>query len=146
LRAFVDTNIFVYATYPSFPHYSRARDFLESCLEGSDLWYLSWSVVYEYLKVVTDAKLFLNEVLPLSLAIDNVLKFLSSPYVEIIQETAEHAHYLGGLAKESQPITGGVLHDAHIVALMREHDLSKIYTADTDFHRFQGIEAVNPLR
>jgi predicted nucleic acid-binding protein len=31
------------------------------------------------------------------------------------------------------------------VALMREHGVRMLYTRDTDFHRFPGIEVRDPL-
>ena len=37
------------------------------------------------------------------------------------------------------------LERAHIAALMIEHGISRIYTRDTAFHRFPGIEVIDPL-
>lgn len=146
MRAFIDTNIFVYATYPAFPQHSKCRELIASCLRGSDSWCLSWGAVYEYLSVVTNPKLFSDEVLPLPKAIQNILQFASARNVEVLQETPEHPRYLKALAEESQPVSGALFHDAHIVALMREHDLKKIYSCDSDFHRFKGIQVINPLQ
>ena len=36
--------------------------------------------------------------------------------------------------------------DAHTAVLMREHGVRRIYTRDTDFHRFPFIEVVDPLQ
>ena len=36
-------------------------------------------------------------------------------------------------------------HDAHTAILMREHGIKRIYTRDTDFHRFPFLESVHPL-
>lgn len=146
MRALVDTNIFVYASYSTFPEYRQARAFLKACLEGTDLWSLSWGVIYEYLSVVTHPGLFKPEVLSLKEAVENVTRFTSSPNVEILQETMEHPHHLDQLSQQSRPPLGGQLHDAHIVLLMHEHDLKTIYTADSDFFRFSGIEVINPFR
>lgn len=145
MRAFIDTNIFVYATSTKFPQFARCRDFLKSCLAGWDSWFVSWGVVYEYLGVVTRPHLFPDAVLSLSEAIENILHFIQSPQVEVIQETPEHVRYLQEVDLESQPVSGRIIHDAHIVVLMKEHDLRTIYTADADFNRFKGIEAINPL-
>jgi toxin-antitoxin system PIN domain toxin len=145
MRAFIDTNVFVYASFPKFTQHSIAKEFLKSCLSGFDSWHLSWGVVYEYLRVATHQKLFSGEVLPLSQAVENVQKFISSPQVEILQETQDHHHYLNDLTSEPHLVSGSIFHDAHSVALMREHDIKKIVTADTDFHRFKGIEVVNPF-
>lgn len=145
MRAAIDTNIFVYATYSSFPQFRIARDFLKLCVEGTDLWYVSWGVVYEYLRVVTHRQIFPEETLSFDLALANVLQFSSSPHVEFIAETADHPKALENLKKENSSLAGNILHDAHLVVLMREHDLSTIYTADTDFHRFKNISVTNPL-
>lgn len=146
MRGFIDTNIFVYATYPKFKEYPKAIGFLRECLQGKDSWHTSWSVVYEYLRVVTHPQLFLGETIALAKALDNVDKFCSAPNVEILQET--EVHFLT-LKKEGGPlhnIRGNLLHDLHMVILMKEHDVKKILTADTDFHRFSDIEVINPLK
>lgn len=145
MRSFIDTNIFVYATCPKFPQFSKARDFLNACIKSSDLWYLSWNVVYEYLRVVTHPQIFPEGALSFSLALENVLKFSQSPCVEILQETDEHPKYLTNLGHEISILKGNLVHDAHHVILMREHDIHCIYTADSDLHRFKGLKVVNPL-
>lgn len=145
MRTFIDTNIFVYSSYPQFPQFLKSREFLESCLKGADLWYLSWSVIYEYLAVVTQPEIFPGKRVTLDEAIQNILEFARPPCVEILQETTEHSSYLKELTQESHPVEGARFHDAHIVALMREHDLKRIATNDTDFHRFKEIEVVNPF-
>ena len=37
------------------------------------------------------------------------------------------------------------MHNLHIAALMREHGVTEIRTADTDFHQFKFLQVVNPL-
>lgn len=146
MRAYVDTNIFVYATYPSYPQHEKARNFLKACADGSDTWFLSWGVVYEYLRVVTHPGLFSKERISFPKAVENVLRFTSSKNVELLTETPEHTKLLSALTQEMKTISGNLLHDAHHAVLMREHDLKKIFTTDTDFHRFAGLEVVDPLR
>ena len=41
---------------------------------------------------------------------------------------------------------GNLIHDFHTAVLMREHGLSRIYTRDTDFHRFPFLQPIDPLR
>jgi len=44
------------------------------------------------------------------------------------------------------PFLGGdLILDAHTAILMREHGLKRIYTHDSDFHRFRFLEVVDPL-
>jgi predicted nucleic acid-binding protein len=42
-------------------------------------------------------------------------------------------------------IRGSLVTDAHIAALMRQHDVGWIWTADRDFRRFAGIAARDPF-
>ena len=42
-------------------------------------------------------------------------------------------------------LEGNLMHDAHTAALMREHGIRRIYTRDTDFHRFPFLEPVDPM-
>jgi predicted nucleic acid-binding protein len=36
--------------------------------------------------------------------------------------------------------------DIHTAALMREHGIRRIASADQDFARFAGLEVINPIR
>lgn len=145
MRACIDTNIFVYATYPSYTEHVAARTFLRNCLIGSDEFALTWGVIYEYLRVVAHPKLFLGKVINFEAALKNVEDFCSSPNVQVICETDNHWDALRWAAQRSGKARGNILHDCHIVALMHENDIKCIYTADADFRLFEGLEVVNPL-
>jgi predicted nucleic acid-binding protein len=41
---------------------------------------------------------------------------------------------------------GNLVHDAHIAALLREHGVEEIWTADRDFVRFPGLRVHDPFR
>jgi predicted nucleic acid-binding protein len=49
------------------------------------------------------------------------------------------AHLLGGAA------SGNLAHDAHIAALVVEHGVTELLTADRDFARFPGVRTRNPF-
>jgi len=40
---------------------------------------------------------------------------------------------------------GNIFHDAQTAILMREHGVGRIYTRDTDFHRFPFLQAIDPV-
>ncbi len=40
---------------------------------------------------------------------------------------------------------GNELPDAHVVALMRQHEVATIYTRDRDFRRYEGIMVHDPF-
>jgi uncharacterized protein len=43
-------------------------------------------------------------------------------------------------------VQGSLWHDLSTAALMREHGVAKIYTRDTDFHRFPFLEPLDPFQ
>ena len=47
---------------------------------------------------------------------------------------------------ELPDVRANLIHDLHTAVLMREHGIARIYTRDTDFHRFPFLDVVDPLR
>jgi len=43
-------------------------------------------------------------------------------------------------------LSGNFFFDVHTAALMREHGIRRIASADTDFAKFSGFEVANPSR
>ncbi len=146
MRALIDTNIFVYASYTSFAEHAAAKEFLRTCAKGSDAYAITWGIIYEYLRVVTHPSLFPHGALSFAQASENVDRFSQLTSVELLQETSNHWQVLRDVVEDAGRARGNLLHDCHIVALMCEHDIRRIYTADADFRRFKGIEVVNPLK
>jgi predicted nucleic acid-binding protein len=48
-------------------------------------------------------------------------------------------------AVRSARATGNLIHDAHIAALLLEHGVKEIYTADRGFRRFRGFKVTDPF-
>lgn len=145
MRSLIDTNIFVYATYPSFAEHQAARAFLRQCATEEATCAVSWGIVYEYLRVVTHPRLFPGGTVAFDEAAENVGRFCHLPHVEILQETPRHWDVLQTVVQDTGRLRGNILHDCHIATLMREHDIRRIYTADSHFRLFKGITVVNPL-
>jgi hypothetical protein len=140
----VDTNVLVYAADREAPEHARCRELLLRWRSEPTPWHLTWSILYEFLRVVTHPRVFRRPWSP-ELAFEFVQGLLSAPALEILGESDRHAELLGGLVAEVPRLAGNLLHDAHTVALMREHGLRVVYTRDADFHRFPGIEVRDPL-
>lgn len=41
--------------------------------------------------------------------------------------------------------TGNLVHDAHIAAVLLEHGIREVWTADRDFARFPGLKVHDPF-
>ena len=61
-------------------------------------------------------------------------------------QTDRHRQVLQMTLGELPDVRANLIHDLHTAVLMREHGIARIYTRDTDFHRFPFLDVVDPLR
>ena len=54
----VDTNVLVYAADQDSPLHGRCRELLEGWRRQASAWYLTWSILYEFLRVSTHPRVF----------------------------------------------------------------------------------------
>lgn len=140
----VDTNILVYADREETPDHQAAKELLRGLAIGSEPWALPWPCIYEFLRVVTHPRVF-HPPTPIDEAWEAVELLLDSPSVLVLSEGERHRRILGDLLRAA-PVTGNLVHDAHIAALLLEHGVNEILTADEDFRRFPGLKVTNPFR
>ncbi|MGH9466342.1 MAG: TA system VapC family ribonuclease toxin [Terriglobales bacterium] len=140
----VDTNLLVYAVNGAAPEHRRARAFLESCRTGHEAWLATWSIFYEFLRVTTHVAVF-PQPLSLAQAMTFWRSLRASDSFGLLEETERHEEIVSELARRHPDVRGNHVHDLHIVALMTEHGVREIRTADADFHRFRSLRVVNPL-
>lgn len=141
----VDTNILVYAANEASPHHAPCRRWLEDRRRGSSAWFLSWAIVYEFLRVITHRR-----VIPVPWNASSAWRFVESliaaPGLSMLVPTIRHPEIAAEVIAEMPELSGNFFHDAHIAILMREHGIRQICTRDADFHRFPFVEVVDPLR
>lgn len=141
----IDTNVLLYAVNADAPEHGAARRFLLGVGRTVEPWYLTSGIVYEFLRVATHPKVF-----PLPLAARDALGFLTplldAENVHVLQVGQQHWSLLAAMLEELTHPSGNLFFDIWTVALMREHGIRRIYTTDTDFLQFSGIEVTNPLR
>ena len=140
----VDTNILLYAVNPDSPDHRLALELIEDWRRGDRSWFLTWGIVYEFLRVSTHRSIFPNP-LKLGVAREWLGLILAAPTCGILVETDRHWELLGELARDHVRLGGTVVHDFHIAAVMKEHGVTEIRTADTDFHQFEFLQVRNPL-
>ncbi len=140
----VDTNIFVYAANKSCPEHKTCFSFLENCLSSSTPWHSTWSVFYEFMRIVTHPRVF-----PKPFKTIEAWKFLetclSSPSLSLLVETERHQLVAKEILEGKLLLAGNILHDTRTAILMKEHGLRRIYSRDSDFHRFDFLEVIDPL-
>lgn len=140
----VDTNVLVYAADESAPEHERCRTLVEGWRRQSGAWYVTWGICYEFLRVVTHARVFRHP-----WTIDAGVRFLAalqeSPGLSVLAPTDRHARVLADVVADVPGLSGNLVHDTHTAVLMREHGIRRICTRDTDFHRFPFLEPIDPL-
>jgi toxin-antitoxin system PIN domain toxin len=139
-----DTNILLYAAERTFPEHARCRELVEGWRRRVTAWYTTWGILYEFLRVATHPRVF-RRPWPLADAWRFLEVLLDSPGLGILTPTERHRAVASRLFEEVPAVAGNLVHDAHTVILMKEHGIRTIYTRDTDFHRFPGVEVRDPL-
>ena len=140
----VDTNLLVYAADEDARFHAPCRALLEEWRAQATAWYLTWGILYEFFRVSTHARVF-RRPWTAEQALAFVSAVLASRSLRLLVPSERHAEVLGSVLQELPHLSGNLMHDAHTAALMREHGIKRIYTHDTDFHRFPFLETVDPV-
>jgi len=140
----VDTNVLVYAADRSSPFHERCRSHLLQWRAQPTPWFLTWSIVYEFLRITTHPRVFRTP-WPAAKAWEFIEALLESPGLAVLVEGGRHDEILAQMISAIPDLKGNLVHDAHTATLMQEHGIRVIYTRDTDFHRFPSLEVRDPL-
>jgi len=140
----LDTNILIYAHFEQYPEHASSREFLKTLLTKPDTFYLGWQVYYEYLRLATHPRL---HKIPLTSkrAAEDMKTYLNDPRCRILTETESHQKTIEEILKKLPSGRGNFLHDCHYAALLKEHAIDTIVTADTDFKKFDFLKVINPI-
>ncbi len=140
----IDTNVLVDAANPESEFHQPCRRGLTKLRSGASPWYLSWGICYEFLRVCTHPRIFTRPWRVVA-AWNFLETLLDAPSAGILLPTERHLSILGEVVSEIPHLRGNILHDAQTAALMKEHGIGRIYTRDTDFHRFPFVEVIDPV-
>jgi toxin-antitoxin system PIN domain toxin len=139
----VDTNILVYAADEDSNLHKRCSKLIEEWRKQSTVWYVTWGILYEFLRVITHPRVF-RKPWSVTEAWKFVEAILASPSLGILIAAERHADVAAEVIKSLPSLSGNLLYDAQTAILMREHGIERIYTRDMDFHRFPFLEPVDP--
>ncbi|MGO1523780.1 MAG: TA system VapC family ribonuclease toxin [Nesterenkonia sp.] len=138
----IDANVLLYASDERSPRHDSAVALLGRLATGPDLVYLFWPVAMAYLRIATHPSIFAQPLAP-DEARQNLDRLFARAHVRCPGETDRFWQVYQDLVGDD-PIRGNLVADSHIAALMRQHAVSTIFTADRDFRRFPGITARDP--
>jgi toxin-antitoxin system PIN domain toxin len=139
----VDANVLLYASDQTNSRHAEAIQFLLKRASDPELFCISWSTLMAYIRISTHPSIFSHPLSPEE-ALENVESLLHQPRVRVLTEDD------GFLVMYRQvtsrfPVRGNLVPDAHLAALLLQHGVRKIYTADSDFKKFEFLEVKNPF-
>jgi len=140
----IDTNVLFYAINEDAAEHFACHDLLERVRHGDGPAFLTWGIVYEFLRLTTH-RAVLNQPLPPSAAWEVVKRILAIPAVHLLVETGRHSEVAESVFNEDRTLGGNRMFDAHTAILMQEHGVRQIYTRDRDFNRFSFIQPIDPF-
>ena len=139
----VDTNVLIYSTHTASPFHERARALVEHLVAGPSLAYILWPAVLGYLRIVTHPHI-LGSPLSSDDAMSNIEALIAPSHVRVVGEGSDFWPSFRTVTRDVKP-RGNMVSDAHLVALMREHGVSTIWSHDRDFRKFRGITVRDPF-
>lgn len=140
----LDANILLYASDESSLWHQAARTFLESRPLDPDILCLAWPVLMAYQRIATHPGIFDRPLAP-ETAWENIRQLTALPRARVIQETDTFLSDYREVASAASAL-GNLVPDAHVATILRQHGVRRIYTADSDFRKFEFLEVINPLK
>lgn len=133
----VDTNILVYAHRAELPRHRAACSRVVELAESPARWAVPVFCLSEFIRVVTHPKLF-SPPHSAGEACEATARLLASPSVTVLLPGSGYPKLLAEAIREGNAV-GNLAFDAQIVALCREHGVSRLLTEDRDFDRFRDL-------
>ena len=137
----VDANLLLYAVNEGDPRHDAARTWLTEQLNGSRRVGLPWQSLSAFLRISTHPRAWARP-LDTATAWSLVADWLAAPAAWVPAPEGRFAAIFAELIDRHQ-LTGNLVPDGFLAALAIEHGLT-IFSADTDFARFDEVTWTNP--
>ncbi len=139
----IDANVLLYASDRASEFHERAIAFLEQACRDTEIFCVSWLTVMAYLRIATHGRIFGTPLTPAQ-AMSNVEDLLQQANVRTITERdgflSTYRSVTGKLSAR-----GNLVPDAHLATILRQNEVSTLYTHDRDFLRFRFLTVKDPF-
>ena len=139
----VDTSLLAYAVNRHAPQHARASTVVDALVNGDRPWALPWPVVHEFVGVVTHPHATPRPLEAVQ-ALGYVRALLESPSVSALGPTSRHAEVLAELLRPDA--ARGPARGWDVAAVLREHGVRELLSADAAMRRFAFLTVIDPLR
>ncbi len=137
-----DLNLLLYAYNPHVVQHERAKRWWEGAMNGEELIALPHEISFGFVRIATNRRLG-SAAVPLADARTVVETWLALPQVRVLVPSATHFARVMDLMRNAMA-SGAILSDAVLASYAIEHR-ARLYTNDSDFARFAGLDWENPL-
>jgi uncharacterized protein len=139
----LDTSLLAYAVNRHAPEHARATRVVEQVADGALPWALPWPVLHEFLRLVTHRHAAPRALSPAD-ARAFVEALLASRSVRLLGPGEGHAAALAELLG-ALPAGAGVPAGLEVAAVLREHGVRELLTADAGMRRFAFLSVRDPV-
>jgi toxin-antitoxin system PIN domain toxin len=140
----VDAGILAAAVNRFAPEHPRASRVLDALANGDQPWAIPWPAAHEFLQVVSHPHLVVRP-LAASDALGFLELLLASPQVRALGPGPRHAAVLREIL-EMQPEGGSPPPGLATAAVLREHGVRELLSADRGMRAFSFLTIRDPLR
>lgn len=137
-----DANLLIYAHDERSPFHTKAKDWWESVLGGTEPVGIPWVVVLAFTRLMTHPQICENP-LAVTDAKGIVLDWLDFSHVRLLQLSERAPKRFFELLEEAG--SGGNLSTDAMIALHAMEYSATVYSNDLDFDRFPGVKRMNPV-
>ena len=138
----VDGNLLLCARNSLDERHDRAREWLESSLNGTTRVGLPWWSLVAFVRIGTNPRAFPDPLTP-DEATRQVGEWLDAPCAWLAEPTANYRRVFIDLVR-TYAVRGALVADAQLAALAIDHGVS-LASTDADFARFREITWIDPL-
>ncbi|HXP61784.1 MAG TPA: TA system VapC family ribonuclease toxin [Dongiaceae bacterium] len=137
-----DINLLLYAYDAGSPFHTKAADWWQGYLSGTEPVGLLPIVAFGFVRIGTHPRAFQHP-MTVGEAAGHVRSWLEQPPVELLDPGTAHVERVLRLL-EGLGTAGNLVTDAQIAAAALDQD-AIVHTADTDFIQFRGLRWFNPI-
>lgn len=139
----IDVNLLLYATDRTSPLHAKATGFLQDIVAGNEVFCIAWVTAMSYLRIATHPSIFAKPLSPAE-ARGNLTALLNVAHCRTLAEE-EGFWEVYGQVTSGLSVRGNLVPDAHLAAVLRQHGVTRLYTHDKDFRKFDFLKVIDPL-
>ncbi len=140
----VDASVLAFAANRGTPEHARAAAVIETLMTGDAPWVLPWPAVHEFLGLVTH-RLAVARPLRLQDAWGFVEALAASPSLRMVAATDRHRDVVREIVASLGGAGGTLPPGLELAAVLREHGVRELLSADAGMRRFAFLDVRDPL-